>query len=186
MNIVREKNIETKSWSGGTTSEIYIYPKNSNYKVLDFSFRLSKATIEIEESMFTPLPCIKRQLMVLEGTLELHHKNHHNSKLTPYETDIFSGGWETKCIGKATDFNLMLNEQTDGYLTTIYSNKKETITIYSKCDIICFYIAKGAITYKNETISENEMIVLDSPSEYTEVVINDLSRLIVARIWTHN
>lgn len=186
MKIIRAEGIKTKNWSGGTTSEIYIYPQNGNYKTLDFSFRLSKATIEVEESNFTPLTNIKRQLMVLDGTLELNHNNHHNSKLGPFESDIFLGNWETKSKGKATDFNLMLNEQTEGYLTCIDSDKKGPFNIYSKCDIICFYIAKGAMHYRNDRIEEHEMMVLEKPSEDTEVILDDHSNLIIVRIWTHN
>ncbi|MFK8039117.1 MAG: HutD family protein [Crocinitomicaceae bacterium] len=184
MKIVRQKNIKTKRWSGGTTSEIYIYPQNSDYKKLDFSFRLSKATIEIEHSIFTPLSKIKRQLMVLDGSLELNHTNHHNSKLEPFETDIFSGDWETKSIGKVTDFNLMLSSNTEGYLTTIHSDERKMINVYSKCDIICFYAAKGAISYKNERLFENEMIVLNNPNDKTEISLEAFSSIIVTRIWT--
>lgn len=56
-----------KLWDGGKTREIFIYPQESSYEEQNFIFRLSQATIEGEESHFTPLPDYNRTLMVLEG-----------------------------------------------------------------------------------------------------------------------
>ena len=77
MQIIRKADIQTSNWSGGTTSELFIFPTTSNYKDLNFGFRLSSATIDVDESEFTPLPNVKRQLMLLDGELELIHEGHH-------------------------------------------------------------------------------------------------------------
>ncbi len=73
MKIIRKEDIKTTNWSGGTTSELFIFPVSSTYKDLNFEFRLSRATIETEESIFTPLPHVKRKLMLLDGELELKY-----------------------------------------------------------------------------------------------------------------
>ena len=102
----------TTAWAGGTTSELYIYPENSFYAERNFSFRISTAAIEADESIFTILPGFKRHLMLLEGELVLTHEEHHKITLAPLEKDFFMGDWTTKSEGKCRDFNLMT---ADGY-----------------------------------------------------------------------
>ena len=55
------------SWSGGTTTELSIAPENGNYQSRDFLWRLSSATVELEESTFTSLPDFDRIILTLEG-----------------------------------------------------------------------------------------------------------------------
>ena len=43
----------TSKWSGGETTELYIYPADYQYKKRDFLFRISRATIPKEKSIFT-------------------------------------------------------------------------------------------------------------------------------------
>ena len=60
------------SWSGGTTTELSIAPENGNYQSRDFLWRLSSATVELEESTFTSLPDFDRIILTLdvkEGSL---------------------------------------------------------------------------------------------------------------------
>jgi len=57
----------TTLWSGGTTTQLCIYPYAATYTGRDFIFRISTATIESEESVFTKLPGYTRILMLLEG-----------------------------------------------------------------------------------------------------------------------
>lgn len=69
-----KKQHTTTKWSGGETTELFIYPENANYKAGNYQFRLSTATVEIEASTFTPLPGVDRTLIVLEGEMQLDHK----------------------------------------------------------------------------------------------------------------
>tara|TARA_B110000046_G_C12822374_1_gene325965 strand:- start:26 stop:199 length:174 start_codon:yes stop_codon:yes gene_type:complete len=48
--------------------------------------------------------------MVLDGQMNLAHKNQHNSDLSRFDVDRFDGAWETTSMGKCVDFNLMLRE----------------------------------------------------------------------------
>ena len=65
--------------SGGTTTQLFIYSWNETYSNLQFDFRISTATVEVETSIFTQLPGVRRTLMVLDGTMELHHQHHHTN-----------------------------------------------------------------------------------------------------------
>lgn len=103
-----EKDYKTSAWSGGTTTQLFIWPPQGNYNKRDFLFRISSATVETETSTFTELPGIGRYITPLEGGFTLQHKGHYSITLQPLQIDSFSGDWQTTCIGKARDFNLML------------------------------------------------------------------------------
>lgn len=105
--IIRGESLSTKEWSGGTTTQLGIWPAGSDYAARDFTWRVSSARVEAEESVFTPLPGVDRTLMVLDGHLSIEHEGHHAVELDRYEQDSFSGDWHTVSRGRATDFNLM-------------------------------------------------------------------------------
>ena len=43
-------------WSDGTTTQLLIAPEGAHYAARDFLWRVSSATVELDESDFTPLP----------------------------------------------------------------------------------------------------------------------------------
>jgi uncharacterized protein len=119
-DLINKTQQKTSLWSGGATTEIYIYPKNADYASRQFLWRVSSATVETDTSVFTPLPGINRWIMTFDGDLEINHKtfNHESLeiKLSPYETHFFDGGWDTTSCGQVRDFNLMLNKGCQGEL----------------------------------------------------------------------
>lgn len=165
MQIIRKEDIKTSNWSGGTTSELFIFPTNSLYKDLNFGFRLSRATIEVEESIFTPLPNVKRQLMLLDGELELIHEGYHTKKLKPLQFDTFSGSWNTKSIGKATDFNLMMLGNTTGSFSVMKAKKKQFHTYKINHDFTVFYINEGSLQYEDLKVEAGELILFNGETE---------------------
>lgn len=116
VEILRKNEFEVSSWSGGSTTQLYIFPRDALYSERKFKWRLSSAKVEVEESVFTPLPGFSRIIMVIEGEIHLEHQGHHSAVLKAYEKDSFSGDWVTRCVGKATDFNLMTNKDCSGEL----------------------------------------------------------------------
>ena len=102
-------DFKTSAWSGGTTTELYLYPEQGSYADRDFKFRISSATVELEESDFTPLSGVERYITPLDGAFVLAHPGTAPVELhalaDPYR---FSGEIPTHCVGRATDFNLML------------------------------------------------------------------------------
>ena len=38
--------------------------------------------------------------MIIDGELELEHEGHHNTKLSRFDKDRFSGDWTTRSYGK--------------------------------------------------------------------------------------
>lgn len=107
IKIIDESQFSTSVWSGGKTTEMYLYPQDASYKERNFLFRISSATVEDETSVFTRLPGIHREILLLNGSMVLQHGKGVPVTLQPYEPHAFEGEWETVSHGKATDFNVM-------------------------------------------------------------------------------
>ena len=157
--IIKKQNTKTTDWFGGKTTELYIYPENSEYKNLDFDFRLSTASITIESSDFTALPTVKRILILLEGSLELTHENHHSKVLKPYESDQFLGDWKTSSIGKAIDFNIMTRNTTVCDYEILKLNTDDSFIETSHTHFTCLFLYKGEATSSLGTISAGDIII---------------------------
>lgn len=97
-------------WSGGTTTQLAIAPREAVYADRDFLWRLSSAVVELPESDFTPLPDYDRILMILEGELSLSHDGGEEYTLRALEQTSFDGASHTFSRGQVTDFNLMMRK----------------------------------------------------------------------------
>ena len=157
--IIKKKDTKTTAWSGGKTTELFIYPDDSDFKSLNFDFRISTATIEVDESTFTPLPNINRTLVLLDGKLKLEHKDHHSINLELYESDSFSGSWETKSYGKAIDFNFMSTKNLNELVNVLPLKKSSQITERCIDETLILFVYKGEISTSIGKISEGDLIV---------------------------
>lgn len=152
VKVIAKEQQKTSTWSGGTTTQLAIYPEDGDYGSRNFIWRLSSATVEAEESVFTSLPGIDRIIMILEGEIELEHQGHYKKILGKFDQDSFSGGWTTKSIGQATDFNLMMKEGCQGKLEAVILEKDEVRTIAFESkegfanSVQALYSVKGPIT----------------------------------------
>ena len=124
LQIKRSVDFHSSAWSGGTSTELFIYPPNSNYAHRDFHFRVSTATVDVEESEFTALPGVSRKLMILEGEIDISHDDHLARKLKKFDVEIFEGHRKTRSKGKCIDFNLMTQGNTSGELRSLFLTKK--------------------------------------------------------------
>ncbi len=119
MQLIRRGEHKTTKWSGGTTTELAIYPPDAEYRSGDFLWRFSTAIVEQEVSTFTLMPNISRTLMLTKGHMVLRHEGHHTAELGPYEQDRFDGGWVTYSQGQGKDLNLMCAAGCHGALRAI-------------------------------------------------------------------
>ncbi len=117
--IIKPEKYITGKWSGGTTTQLVIYPEDASYSERNFIFRLSSATVDIEQSDFTHLPDYDRWLMILSGNARLVHDNKREIVLSPYEYDSFGGEESTVSYGKVTDYNLMLKKGYPGSMEAV-------------------------------------------------------------------
>lgn len=97
-------------WSGGTTTQLAIFPPQAVYADRDFLWRLSSAVVELPESDFTPLPDYDRILLILDGELTLSHDGGEAYTLHTLEQTRFDGASHTYSRGQVTDFNLMMRK----------------------------------------------------------------------------
>ena len=158
IEIIKSNAFKESRWSGGTTTQLYIYPKDGDYqKKIIFKFRISIATTELMESTFTKLEGIKRIISILEGKMELSHKNRYNITLMPYEIDRFIGDWDTSSKGKVKDFNLMLKDCDGDFL---YKEITGSENINFEEEVIFFvYCISGKIKISGKSLLENELAV---------------------------
>ena len=95
----------TTLWSGGTTTQIAIFPSDTPYSTRDFLWRVSSAVVTDEKSIFTPLPDYNRRLMLLDGSLLLRHNGGAPFRLDAYQVHAFDGGaagTSTLCSGRGS------------------------------------------------------------------------------------
>ena len=97
-------------WSGGTTTQVAIAPEGAVYADRDFLWRISSASVDLDESDFTALPDYHRWISTLKGGMTLSHEGGEKIVLAPYEVHQFDGGVDTHSWGRCTDFNLMLRK----------------------------------------------------------------------------
>jgi uncharacterized protein len=187
--IIRSENFKTTNWAGGTSTELFVYPLESDYKKRNFSFRLSTAKVEVEKSEFTSLPGISRKIIVLDGAVLLNHENHHSKQLNKFDVDTFVGEWKTTSIGKCTDFNLMTMGETKGEISELVIEKNQTADYCYKeeSDWLFMYVYTGKVSVelisKNETLNKGDLLVLKEPGqtnlgikalEYSELVFSEI------------
>lgn len=107
IRIIPESEFKTTEWSGGKTTELFIWPKGASYPERRFEARISTATVDIDESTFTSLPGVKRFLTPLCAGFWLT-VNGRDIEL-PYGRVLeFSGEDAVTCRGRGRDLNLML------------------------------------------------------------------------------
>jgi environmental stress-induced protein Ves len=100
-----KQDYKVSQWSGGTTTEVFIWPEGSNYATRKFGLRISSATVDLPESDFTPLPGVMRYIVPLQGSFTLTHPGKQPVVMEPLcQPYRFSGEIPTHCVGKATDF----------------------------------------------------------------------------------
>jgi environmental stress-induced protein Ves len=165
MKKLSNKHYKISDWSGGKTKELFIYPENSDYKEKNFDWRISSASVEIEESIFTKLPGINRIIMPLKGVLSLNHLQHRKVKLNEFEQDRFRGDWTTKSKGEVIDFNVMFTDDFDASLVYKSLNSQQSLVFEAATDADIFiYCISGNIQISEITITTDEALYLTKSS----------------------
>lgn len=122
-SIIRRQDCPTGHWSGGSTTELFVWPSASSYAARNFSLRVSTAVVEADSSVFTLLPDITRILMAVQGDMRLQIEGQGDISLSPWQSVRFDGGVKTVSFGRCVDFGLMLGQGWDGSLQAVASGK---------------------------------------------------------------
>ena len=94
-------------WSGGKTTELFLYPFDGSYAERRFLIRISSASIDLLESHFTRLDGVTRYLTPLSEGFYLKRLGRWQY-LPRGDVLCFSGEEDILCRGSGRDLNLML------------------------------------------------------------------------------
>ena len=171
MSVKKAEEFSTSNWSGGTTTQLYIYPEDGNYAERNFQARISSATVDVVKSEFTSLPNVKRYLMIFEGHLDLIHGVNTRVELEPYQVDEFDGEIPTVSYGKVVDFNLMLKDGADGVMETAQLKTAQQAVIEREKDynLLCIYVKEGSMKIANQEVSAGELAVIEDWEHHIEL-----------------
>lgn len=166
------KNMQkTTAWSGGTTTQLMIWPLDASYGDRNFDFRFSTATVEVEESLFSDLTGYNRYLMTLDSPLTVWEDDFPPFKLLPLSLYTFSGAAKVRTHGKATDYNLMVKPTFSAQLNVLQLTPGENLAkLTNDLGIFCL---SGSSTIKSEkstyTLAAGDFIFIsrDEPMEMT-------------------
>ena len=157
-------------WSGGTTTQLAIAPSGAQYGDRTFLWRLSSATVDLEESDFTPLPDYDRLIAPLRGEMTLTHDGGAPITLRPYQVHAFDGGADTHSRGRCVDFNLMLRkDRCAGSVSPLRtSGGPVSFSAEPGSSTLILYCAEGSgtLTFAGEssTIASGEAVLIQDPS----------------------
>lgn len=145
INILRPADYVTTQWSGGSTTQLTIAPANAVYADRDFLWRVSSATVELDESDFTALPDYRRFISTVRGDMVLSHNGGAELTLRPGDVHDFDGGDDTHSRGRCTDFNLMLRKgKADGLMGALHLTSDETLFAPEEnAETVLLYCASG-------------------------------------------
>ncbi len=151
IKIYKSEDFSPSRWTGGTTTQLAIFPQEADYLKRNFIWRLSTATCDLEETTFSKLPDYDRVLMVLKGDVVLAHQDVRVTRLGELEQDRFDGGFHTKSFGKITDYNLMTAKGNKGYLDVVELTAESRELEFEKDDEkerfdVTFYCRDGYAT----------------------------------------
>lgn len=179
IKVIKEDEFITSEWMGGKTTQMFIYPNNSNYKTLDFKWRISSAIVELEESEFTKLEGVNRFITPLNRELTLTHDFSNYIKLNPYDIYEFDGRIGThSSSGKVVDFNLMMSNGARGNLIKEDIEGETIIKILHShnkylelFEAFYSYEARLTITINKEEIllNPNELLIINMDDNEIEV-----------------
>lgn len=180
MKIIRNKDYKRTSWSGGTTTEIYLYPEDGNYSKKQFFYRISTATIETLESVFTVLPGIERVILPLENMMVLLH-GEEEVVLSPYEAYRFPGDSNTRSRGINRDFNLMINHGKRGNVEILTISQDSSINEEAENTLYFYAEGKGTIGIGGEILFPGDSILVKT-QECMELVNSSPEKMTLIKV----
>lgn len=161
ISVKKEKDCKVVNWANGTSTELFVFPADGNFQTRDFTFRISTATVEAEETTFSDFSSLTRILMILEGNIKLIHEGRYTKQLAPFDQDTFDGSWPTKSQGKVRDFNVMFKENVVGKVEhfAINSGQIESFTLVGTHDF--FFVQNGSFRLNNLEIQKNDLLIIE-------------------------
>ena len=172
---LKPENYVHSTWSGGTTTQVAIAPEGAVYANRDFLWRISSATVDMEESIFTALPDYNRYISTLEGEIDVIHDEGQPFLLAPYKVHAFDGGVNTKSFGRCRDFNLMLRKGAcEGLMESVCVEGDVDVSLCEAAKAaaeatLVLYLCEGAVTVEANgetvTLAPGESVMIQDAAE---------------------
>ena len=185
---LKPSDYATSTWSGGTTTQIGIAPADAVYADRDFLWRISSATVDLDVSDFTALPDYDRLIATLEGEIDVTHNDGPVIHLASYHVHAFDGGWNTRSVGRCTDFNLMTRKgQCRGELDALIvtADAPADFVLQNVTDAV-IYCAEGSVQVKTQDQSADllsaESVMLHDV-EAAQFTITGCGKLMIAKTY---
>lgn len=160
MKVKVRKNQKVTTWSGGTTTELLIYPDTANVAEKNFDFRISTANVLVENSEFTFFPGYHRKLAILEGKLKVKHNEGDWFVLKENEQIDFEGDWKTVSEGKVVDFNVIYNRNYKVEMDFMENIHNRGIT--EENEVLAYYCVKGSGVINSIPFEEGSFILVNN------------------------
>ena len=132
LEIKNLKDLPFTTWSGGTTTQLFIKPENFTVKD-DFDIRISSATIEPGDSTFSDFSKYNRFLTILDGWIDIAHPSEdvnqcERKRLERHIPYYFDGAIKTisSSTVKVIDFNVIWKKSLAGIEVKILDFSKNT------------------------------------------------------------
>ncbi|MCE2683155.1 MAG: HutD family protein [Cryomorphaceae bacterium] len=149
---------KTVSWANGTSTELFVYPADGNFQTRDFTFRISTATVEAEETTLSDFSGLTRILLPLKGKLTLVHEGRYTIVLDPFEQDQFDGAWNTRSKGKVQDFNVIFNKETSARVLHHHLTSGETKLLFEHESWHFIFVNDGIFEVNGVYVSASDFI----------------------------
>jgi environmental stress-induced protein Ves len=160
---------KTTSWSGGKTDEIYTFPELATLEDDNYDYRISLATVEVEEASFTTLPEIERTLTVLEGDHSLSLNDKGFVSVPPYNPVTFSGADKTQSKGKSLNFNFMKRTDLPHEVNVMQADQTERIVLLPNHNRSLLFVIDGKVETNQGDLNKHDSLFFD---EEIMVILN--------------
>lgn len=182
MKIVTANHFLISSWSGGTTTQLIIFPEGASLSERNFDWRISSAVVETEESDFTVFDGYERILIPLEGSLEMEHQTENgilNQSVNTFELARFKGSWKTHGKGKLTDFNLIFKPVYAPVVSVqIWEAGKQ---VQWEPDVTAVYLHQGILESEGQRIDASAVLLPNGQSDSICLTL-ERARVIIIRM----
>ena len=75
--IIKREDFIVHRWSGGTTSDIFLFPPSSCWEKKDFQIRISSADCRVDGAPYSDFTGFTRHILPLRGSMHMFHEGHH-------------------------------------------------------------------------------------------------------------
>ena len=172
ITLLKSNDFQVSDWSGGKTKQLYLSPSTGHYGRREFDYRLSTATVEAAESVFSDLSGFHRILMSLDHPLRLlNASRQEETVLAPFTPYFFEGSDSITSRGTCTDFNLIYSDHYQGQMLAI-SDREEP----SQDEAIQFIYALSDLMVTGTdlpslNLETGQLLIVEQETQETELQI---------------